>query len=127
MDHTTTIRVCCPDCGAVDLTPAQIRLTVVQRPDEPVAPDSHYTFLCPSCAERVDKPADERVARLLSSGGVAVEVVNAAGLHARHPAARPHHPEDPPGGPPLDHDDLLDLHLLLDTDDWFERLQTLVD
>lgn len=125
MDNMTTIRVSCPACGSVDLTPAQIRLTVVQMPDEPVGPDSHYAFLCPSCADRVEKPADERIARLLSTGGVEVEVLDLDDLHDLHPSSTPRHPEDPPSGPSFDHDDLLDLHLLLESDDWYAQLEAL--
>lgn len=110
----TTIRVSCPSCGAVDLTPADVRLTVVQGEGVPVGPESHYDFHCPSCTERVEKPADERIARLLSTGGVPVEIVEGA--------TAPRHPEDPPSGPVLTHDDLLDLHLILEDDDWFDRL-----
>jgi hypothetical protein len=113
----TTIRVSCPSCGAVDLTPADIRLTVVQAEDVPVGPESRYDFHCPSCAERVEKPADERIARLLSTGGVPVEIIE--------PTIGLGHPEDPPSGPPLTQDDLLDLHLLLESDGWFGRLASL--
>lgn len=113
----TTIRATCPICGEVDLSPDQIRLTVVPSVADSVGPDSHYTFICPSCEDRVHKPADERIARLLTTGGVAVSVLDqTAG------ASAPPHPECPPAGPALTYDDLLDLHLLLREDDWFDSL-----
>ncbi|MDP9022005.1 MAG: hypothetical protein M3N57_04735 [Actinomycetota bacterium] len=111
----TTIRATCHQCGEIDLTPADIRLTVVRGADSPVGPDSHYTFTCPVCRSVVDKPADERVTRLLTTGGVTVNVIEATPVLLAHP-------EDPPGGAPFGHDDVLDLHLLLGLDDWFERL-----
>ena len=113
----TTIRATCPQCGEVDLTPADIELVVVRGGDEPVGPRSHYSFTCPECDERVVKPADERVARLLSTGGVSV-------THVDELAAAPGHPEHPPAGPPLTYDDLLDLHFLLDGDVWFDHILT---
>ncbi len=113
----TTIRATCPSCGEVDLTPDQIRLTVVPSVADQVGPDSHYTFTCPSCEDRVDKPADERIARLLTTGGVEVSVLERT---VGTPASP--HPERPPAGPALTYDDLLDLHLLLRRDDWFESL-----
>jgi hypothetical protein len=106
----TTIRVSCPTCGAVDLTPEQVCLRLVRAGGTDVGPDSHYTFTCPSCLCPVAKRADERVAQILRSGGVGVELVGDL------------HPEDPPAGDPLTYDDLLDFHVLLQDDDWFGRL-----
>ncbi len=120
----TTIRATCPTCGEIDLTPDQILLTVVRGGDEPVGPDSHYTFLCPSCTERVDKPADERIARLLSSGGVSVNVLG-EDTEVSDTYPLPAHPEEPTDGAPLTYDDLLDLHLLLECEDWFDGLLAL--
>lgn len=124
----TTIRATCPDCGEVDLTPEDIRLTVVRSPGAPVGPHSFYAFSCPSCAERVHKPADERIARLLTTGGVRVEVVDEVGddtladeeLDA--PLPLPPHPEEPKAADPLTYDDVLDFHLLLQRPDWFADL-----
>lgn len=106
----TTIRVSCPDCGAVDLSPSQIRLTVVHGQDT----SESYDFRCPSCETRVEKPADGRIAHLLRVGGVEVDEREVL-----------RHPEDPPTGPPLDWDDLLDLRLVLETDDWYDQLVAL--
>lgn len=118
----TTIRASCPTCGEVDLTPDDIHLTVIRTTRAEVGPDSHYTFTCPECAESVAKPATERIARLLTGGGVETEIVDCS-----HPAAarrRPSHPESPPNGPPLTADDLIDFHLLLEEDGWFELLES---
>lgn len=115
----TTIRATCPDCGEVDLRPTDIQLTVVRADDLPVAPESRYTFTCPTCTEAVAKPADERIARLLTTGGVDVSVVH---RDAAHRQRAPDHPEQPGDGPALTLDDLLDFHLLLQEPDWFDQL-----
>lgn len=117
----TTIRATCPSCGEVDLTPEQIVLTVIRADEIPVGPDSHYAFTCPSCTERVEKPADERIAHLLTTGGVSVSVVDGPGTTLAP------HPESPPAGPALTYDDLLDLHELLADERWFEQMLALTD
>lgn len=113
----TRIRASCPGCGEVDLRPDEVTLRVVRAPDGLVADGSSYRFTCPDCEEMVTKPADERIAQLLSTGGVPVEE---AATHDED--LRPPHPERPPSGPPLTPDDLLDLHLLLAEEDWFDQL-----
>ncbi len=109
----TRIRASCPACGEVDLRPDDVVLHVVRADDGLVSDGSEYRFRCPSCADEVAKPADERIAQLLTTGGVPV---------AELAPQLPPHPEFPPGGPAFDHDDLLDLHLLLARADWFRDL-----
>lgn len=113
----TRIRATCPVCGEVDLLPTQIELHVVRPSNDPegVADGSLYAFDCPLCERHVTKPADDRIVQLLATGGVAVAFERAAPAATRHP-------ESPPGGAPLTHDDLLDFHLLLARNDWFEVL-----
>ncbi len=114
----TRIRASCPVCGEVDLQPADVTLHLVRHGDEDVGDGSCYRFACPACLDVVTKPADERIAALLQTGGVEVELLGPD-------AGREPHPELPPGGPALTPDDLLDLHQLLERDDWFERLVAL--
>lgn len=116
----TRIRASCPGCGEVDLRPEEVTLHVVRAPDGLVGDGSSYRFECPDCDETVTKPADERIAQLLTTGGVPVEE-EAPGTPASRDH-RPPHPEQPPPGPPLTPDDLLDLHLLLGQQDWFDQL-----
>ena len=61
-----------------------------------------YGFSCPDCGDFVEKPADERVTRLLLSGGVLPTLIHvpAEVLETRQ-------------GPPINHDDLLSFHELL--------------
>lgn len=105
----TTIKATCPTCGEVALTPADIDLRV----DHEDADESFYAFTCPACLSVVRKPADGRVVRLLMSGGVTARAIEPP-LGARF------------DGPALRPDDLLDFHALLETDDWFDDLQSLV-
>lgn len=102
----TTIRATCPTCGEVGLTPDDIELRV----DEVDGETSFYAFTCPTCIDRVRKPADERVVRLLLSGGVEAQALVRVRPSTRH------------DGPAFTHDDLLDFHTLLETDDWFDGL-----
>ena len=108
----TTIKATCPTCGEVGLTPADIELRV----DETDATSSFYAFDCPSCLGNVRKPADERVVRLLVSGGVEVQPLRSG------PA--PRKLSERFDGPRLTHDDLLDFHMLLENDDILGVLAT---
>ncbi len=110
----TRIRASCPDCGEVELLPDDVVLHVVRASDGDVSSGSSYRFDCPSCEVAVQKPADDRIAQLLTTGGVAVE--------ENPPLDKPPHPEAPRGGPPLTHDDLLDLHLAMRSDEWLDAL-----
>lgn len=103
----TTINTHCPACGEVSLTPDDIEL----RAEPPTDPEAFYAFGCPRCHQHVRKPADEQIIRLLQSAGVACRV---------------RAPESAAPGPALTYDDLLDLHELLGTDDWFDELRASV-
>jgi predicted RNA-binding Zn-ribbon protein involved in translation (DUF1610 family) len=115
----TRIRAICPRCGEVELRPSDLLLRRVLDGDGTVTEASTYRFSCPDCACLVEKPADGRLAALLTTGGVPVEDVATA------PRARllvTLHPEMPGEGPPLTCDDLLDLHLALEDPSWFDQL-----
>lgn len=120
----TRIRASCPICGEVDLRPDDVTLRVVRADNGLVGDGSCYRFCCPDCDELVTKPADERIAQLLSTGGVPIETVEPSGPEAFRAFVdpRPMHPEFPPAGPAFTYDDVLDLHLKLSTLDWFDEL-----
>jgi len=120
----TRIRATCPHCGEVDLRPDDVSLHIVRSPgddDTEVREGSAYRFECPSCETVIEKPADARIARLLTTGGVTVEVEDADAQIV----ALPEHPELPNGGPNFSLNDLIDFHFLLERDDWFGVLSTL--
>jgi hypothetical protein len=80
---------------------------------------SYYGFTCPSCLETVHKPADDRVIRLLISGGVRVLSLDPSTQERQRPLSERFE------GPPITHDDILDFHALLQRDDWFSDLVAL--
>lgn len=106
----TTIRATCPSCGDVQLTPDDVLVRVCADDNS-----GTYTFRCPDCGTGVSKEASPRIIELLVSTGVRMDVW-------RLPAEL-HEPKD---GPRLTHDDLLDLHLLLQQEGWFDHLAAMV-
>lgn len=102
----TTIKATCPLCGEVDLTAEEILLRVANG-----GRASSYGFSCPGCCDFVEKAADDRVVKLLLSGGVIPLLVNVpAEILEVHE------------GPPLTYDDALAFHEMLSGEEWFERL-----
>lgn len=95
-----TIRASCPDCGDVELTSADVHVRICDDTD-----DGTYSFRCPFCTMTVVKPAEARTIDLLIASGVAFSTW-------RMPAelAECHL------GDPINHDDLLDFHNLLNDD-----------
>ncbi|MBA3431628.1 MAG: hypothetical protein H0U16_09135 [Actinobacteria bacterium] len=102
----TTIKANCPICGEVALTAEDIVLRI-----GPVDEANSYGFSCPRCEEFVEKPADERIVRLLLSGGVRPCPVDVPAEVLEYRS-----------GPPITPDDLLEFHQFLERDDWFEDL-----
>lgn len=102
----TTIKATCPGCGEVDLTAEDILLRIGGSQLR-----NTYGFSCPDCGSFVEKPADDRVVRLLLSGGVVPQLV-----HVPAEVLEVH------DGPPLTHDDLLTFHEVLEGDNWFDEL-----
>lgn len=110
----TTIKATCPTCGEVGLAPDEIELRV----DRSDAAESFYAFTCPSCAELVCKPADDRIIRLLLSGGVQARDIEPEPVRVKLSERYDY--------PRWTHDDLLDFHLLLDAPGWFQLVESLV-
>lgn len=102
----TTIKATCQACGEVDLVADDILLRIGAR-----ASVNTYGFSCPGCGEFVEKHADERVIRLLLSGGVMPTLIHVPAeiLETRT-------------GPPICYDDLLTFHEALDQENWYEQL-----
>jgi hypothetical protein len=103
----TSIRTNCPQCGEVEMRADVILLTV-----EPNSGEGTYSFVCPSCEDLVEKPADRKIVSLLKSVGVDV-------AQRPDPADKL---EPRPDGPPFTVDDIIDLHFLLGRDEWLEAL-----
>lgn len=102
----TTIKATCPACGEVDLTAADILLRIGGQ-----AGSNSYGFSCPACTDFVEKPADDRIVRLLLSGGVMPMLMHV-----------PAEAMEPKEGPPINYDDLLAFHEVLKRNDWMDQL-----
>jgi hypothetical protein len=107
----TTIRANCPSCGDVQLKASELTVRVCSDDER-----GSYCFRCPECRRAVAKDASRRIVDLLVSSGVRMQVWRLpAELHEAH------------NGSPFVPDDLLDFHLLLQGEEWFEQLAELVD
>lgn len=104
----TWIEANCPDCGTIECAIEDFELAVCEE-----ASASYYTFWCPVCETQVQKNAGEEVTELLISEGVTPTLW-------RIPAEM----REPHGGPSFTSDDLLDFHLLLQSDEWFSALES---
>ncbi len=102
-----TIRASCGDCGDVELTSADVTVRVCSANSA-----GSYSFPCPSCSRIVVKAAEPRIVELLVTSGVRLVTWHLPEeLNERHEGA------------PIDHDDLLDFHALLESDDWLDTLK----
>jgi hypothetical protein len=105
-----TIRASCSDCGDVELTAGDVTVQVCSANSA-----GSYSFTCPTCVRVVVKSAEPRVVELLVTSGVRLVTW--------------HLPEElteitaKEGDLPIDHDDLLDFHGLLQRDDWIDTLR----
>jgi hypothetical protein len=102
----------CTTCGFVVLDAQDVELRI----GGPGADaGGEIVFRCPICLRRFRTEVDAQTARGLQR----------AGVRGTQPTAtaekREGHPENPPPGPPLTFDDLLDFHELLESDSWLER------
>ena len=102
-----TIRASCGDCGDVELTTADVQVRVCQEDSS-----GEYSFRCPTCRMTVVKPAESRTIDLLVASGVELSTWSLPAELAERP-----------GGDPITHDDILDFHEMLHTDDdWMAAL-----
>ncbi len=102
-----TIRASCSDCGDVELTSADVTVRVCSANSA-----GSYSFACPTCGRIVAKSAEPRVVELLVTSGVRLVTWHL-----------PEELTEPRAGDPIDHDDLLDFHGLLQRDDWIDTLR----
>jgi len=105
----TVIKASCQECGDVELGVDELRVRVCTADTQ-----SSYVFRCPTCQMSVSKPAEQRIVDLLVASGVElVEWRLPAELFEQH------------DGEAITHDDLIDFHRVLQTDDWFETVVAL--
>ncbi|MEM7273734.1 MAG: hypothetical protein AAF547_11690 [Actinomycetota bacterium] len=92
-----TIRASCSDCGDVELTTKDVHVRICDDTNQ-----GTYSFRCPHCGMTVVKPAETRTIDLLVASGVSFTTW-------RLPAEL----NEPRVGEPINHDDLLDFHDLI--------------
>lgn len=102
----TRIRASCEECGDVELRVVDVNVRVCVDDDA-----GSYVFRCPRCTMAVVKDAEPRVVELLVASGVEITYWARPAELAEHRA-----------GPAFTHDDLLDFHELLESDDWQHEL-----
>lgn len=105
-----TIRASCPGCGDVELTTKDVRVLLCSTTNE-----GSYAFRCPACRLAVSKPAEARVIDVLVSSGVRLSVWHL-----------PAELDEPKSGAPINYDDLLAFHEILQKDDWLEAVHAMV-
>lgn len=114
----TRIRTTCPQCGEIELLTTDVTMRIALDTVTLVGEDSRYRFHCPGCESMVSKRVTPRIAQLLSTGGVEIEEPHVPDAVAGWD--RGTRPE--PQAPALTLDDLLDLHLALQDERWFDRI-----
>jgi hypothetical protein len=105
------VRATCPRCGDVELTVHDVQVQVCVTTDV-----STYSFLCPVCSLIVNKEANDSVVESLTSAGSRM-------LAWSMPAEL----YEPKTGPRISHDDLLEFHLALESEDWRQELALLAE
>ena len=103
----TIVKASCPTCGDVELSPADLELRICSTPTA-----STYHFTCTQCENVIVKPAaDDKIIMLLTSVGVPT-------VHWDLPAEL----LETHNGPPLTLDDLIDLRLALESENWAQLI-----
>ncbi len=101
------IHATCSDCGDVQLTQADVVVRICSTNSS-----RSYSFSCPTCSKIVVKVATPQMVDLLVTSGVRLVT-----WHLPEELTEVHE------GDPIDHDDLLDFHTLLQRDDWIDILR----
>lgn len=117
-----TVWIRCPACGSGVHVPVSA-LVISQVPQDGRA-GGRVAFGCPACGRSGSVPIDDRL--VVDLRGRGCRLAPDIAVRSRHPAGQGRPRSPTPVRPPLTSDDLLDLHLMLQSDDWFDRLRTLV-
>jgi hypothetical protein len=104
----TVIKASCSECGDVELSTSDMMVRVCEQMDQ-----ASYIFRCPSCQASVTKQAERRIVDLLVASGVRLERWEL-----------PQEMFEQKLGAAISHDDLIDFHRILQSDDWFDALLT---
>jgi hypothetical protein len=113
--NMTTINVDCRECGVNNTVPAGALLAAAGTDDLPVDFAGMVYWICEGCDEVVSAPVAWSVFLQLIGAGVRL-------IEEGLESTRPPHPEHPCDSQAFTPDDLLELHELLATDNWFGTL-----
>ncbi len=105
-NNSPLVRATCPTCGDVELTVQQVQVQICV-----TTAVATYSFQCPVCALMVNKEANDTVVESLTSAGSRL-------IAWTLPAEL----DEPKTGPKINHDDLLEFHLALESDAWHAEL-----
>ena len=106
-----TIRASCDRCGDIEMTSRDLTVRVCRNDGS-----GTYCFSCPRCSELGVRSAEPRVVELLVTSGVRLVTWSLpAELDEVHV------------GDPITHDDILDFHALLETDDWIDAILAMTE
>jgi hypothetical protein len=109
----TQFTITCPHCSAENSLTAR---RLLARVDAETATSGEVLFTCLICRATATVTLDVAAVAVLLGAGV---------THLSLSAPTVEHPEERPSGPPLTHDDLIDLHAALEDDRWPARLSAL--
>jgi hypothetical protein len=104
------VRATCPTCGDVELGVEDVQVQTCVSTAQ-----STYSFRCPFCSFIVNKEASESVVASLTSAGSALVAWTLPAELA-----------EPKSGPRINHDDILEFHLALESGSWRSELDALV-
>lgn len=104
------VRASCPTCGDIELPGTALHARKCETTGE-----GSYSFGCPVCSTVIVKPADQRLLDLLVASGIPMTTWSLPSELAEEHL-----------GEPINHDDILAFHELLETDDWFSIVEDLV-
>ena len=105
------VRTACSLCGEIAVPLSQMRLY-----RNTGSKTDYFAFDCPECGKVRGGEADAQFVNFLVAQGLSAEEERFA------PEILELHE-----GPPLDYDDLLDFHKMLEETEWFEALQQSVE
>lgn len=116
----TIVALDCPPCSAKSEVAVGAVLVAGSRRLSDEEEEPTVCWICAGCSRLVHHRIGwETFTFLVSAGAARID------LDDRDP--RPVHPESPATGPMWTYDDLLDLHVVLSTSDWFSELEATAD
>ena len=96
----------CDWCGVVELSPDQVTVRLCT-----ADLTATHVFVCPTCGRGVARTIQANMTNVLFEAGSQLVIWEL-----------PDELDEPRSGPPISHDDVLAMHELLSSPDWFDSL-----